>query len=134
VSEATRDGKYDQAISALNAVLNENPRDVEALQLRSATYRRTGKTKEWIEDLKAAAALGDAYSQLNLGVYYMTGIPGVLAADRNAGKALFRQVLKQSDAEPEYAKEAQHNLETAKYQDAHPTQPIPVVEQSSPGS
>jgi tetratricopeptide (TPR) repeat protein len=104
--------QYDVAIAVLDGVLKDRPDDAQALAVRSDAYKGAGKRQEWIADLEAGTALGDAYSQLSLGVAYMTGVPGVLAPDPEAGKELFRKVA--GGANAEYASYARVNLERAK--------------------
>jgi len=52
---------------------------------------QAGMMHEGIDDLRAAAEAGNAYAQSSLGVYYMTGVPGVLSPDPTAGIAWFKK-------------------------------------------
>jgi tetratricopeptide (TPR) repeat protein len=86
-----KQSKYQEVIEPLTEELSEKPGDPGILDNRGEAYMRTGKSREAITDWTAAAAAGSAFAQNQLGILYMTGVPGVLDPDINAGINLFRQ-------------------------------------------
>jgi len=126
------EGKIDEAIEILDSVLKQTPQDKKALIYRAALFHRTGKMPEYVRDLKAAASLGDAQSQLNLGVAYVTGLNGVLEKDFAAGLELFRTVAASHGPESVIGQHARLNLEAAEEQIRHPEVALPVVDASAP--
>ena len=58
---------------------------------------KTRKVAEGLADTQAAAALGDASGQNQLGVLYMQGVPGVLEPDAAKGTAWFRKSAAQGN-------------------------------------
>lgn len=86
-----KESKYQDVIEPLTEELSERPGDPGILDRRGEAYLKSGKPREAIADLTAAAAAGSAYAQNQLGVLYMTGVAGVLDPDINAGIKLFRQ-------------------------------------------
>jgi TPR repeat protein len=52
---------------------------------------QSGKPRDGLNDLTAAAEGGSAYAQNELGRMCMTGIPGFLTPDFNSGLAWFRK-------------------------------------------
>jgi tetratricopeptide (TPR) repeat protein len=92
-------GKYADAIIYLNSYLTAHTGDVWALANRGASYMDSGNAREAIADWNVAAAAGDDYSQYHLGMVYMTGIPGVLGADRAAGVGWLRKSAAQGNAD-----------------------------------
>jgi tetratricopeptide (TPR) repeat protein len=83
--------KYNQAIEPLTERVADNPNDFDLLATRGFAYLQSGRPREGINDLTAAAEGGSAYAQSELGRMYMIGIPGVLAPDFNSGLAWFRK-------------------------------------------
>jgi TPR repeat protein len=67
-----------------------NPADYDVPANRSFAYMQS-EPRERLADLTAAADGGSAYAQNELGRLCMLGIPGVLAADPQAGMEWFRK-------------------------------------------
>jgi TPR repeat protein len=102
---------YRKALALL-----DNPTDVITLAGRGFAYKQSGKYREALADWTAAAARGDAYSQNELGVLNMNGIPGVIPANPDAGIEWFRKAAAQGNSL------AIRNLDTAR----HTSGPLPV--------
>jgi len=100
--------KYAEAIEPLSARLDATPGDFDVLANRSFAYMQSGKPREGLKDLTAAAEGGSAYAQNELGRLNMTGIPGILTPDTQAGMEWFRK----SAAQGFWA--GQENLDRAK--------------------
>jgi tetratricopeptide (TPR) repeat protein len=83
--------KYGAAIEPLTERLGSNPDDFDLLATRGFAYMQSGKPREGLSDLEAAAKGGSAYAQSELGRMYMIGIPGVLMPNFNVGLAWFRK-------------------------------------------
>jgi len=84
-------GRFAEAIPIYSRSLILQPGDVDTLANRSYAYMRSGMAREGIDDLQAAAGAGSAYAQSELGRYYMTGIPGILAPNPATGVAWFKK-------------------------------------------
>jgi TPR repeat protein len=78
-------------------MLLTDPADVVTLSNRAFALMKTGKIREAIEDWTAAATQGDAYSQNELGRVSMTGVPGVMPANPEAGIDWFRRAAAQGN-------------------------------------
>jgi tetratricopeptide (TPR) repeat protein len=89
--------KFEAAIPLYSTMLLADPADIVALANRAFAYMRTGKIREAIEDWTAAASHGDAYSQNELGQLDMTGVPGVMPANPQAGIDWFRKAAAQGN-------------------------------------
>ena len=63
--------------------------------------------REGLTDLTAAAGVGDEYSENELGKFNMTGIPGILPPNPDAGVSWFRKAAAQGNSA------AMQNLKTA---------------------
>jgi tetratricopeptide (TPR) repeat protein len=83
--------KYAEAIEVLTERVKDKPDDFDLLATRGSVYMQSGKPREGLNDLTAAAEGGSAYAQSELGRMYMIGIPGVLTPDFNSGLAWFRK-------------------------------------------
>jgi tetratricopeptide (TPR) repeat protein len=93
-----RQSKYREVIEPLTEELSERPGDPGILDNRGEAYWKSGKPREAIADWTASAAAGSAYAQNELGILNMTGVPGVLNPDINAGINLFRQSAAQGNS------------------------------------
>jgi TPR repeat protein len=93
----TQQQKFEAAIPVYSKMLLANPADVVTVANRAFAYMQTGKMREAIEDWTAAAGHGDAYSQNELGRVNMTGVPGVMPANPEAGIDWFRKSAAQGN-------------------------------------
>lgn len=71
--------------------MSENPNNFDLLGNRAFAYMHSGRPREWLNDLTAAAEGGSANAQSELGRMYMCGISDVLTPDFNSGLASFRK-------------------------------------------
>jgi TPR repeat protein len=92
-------GKYGEAITFLNSYLAAHPGDLWALANRGMSYMQSGNAQQAVADWKLAAAAGDDYSQLHLGLAFKTGIPGVLVVDTAVGDEWLRKSAMQGNVE-----------------------------------
>jgi tetratricopeptide (TPR) repeat protein len=93
-----KQSKYQEVIEPLTEELSDSPGDPGILDNRGEAYMKSGKPREAIADWTAAAAAGSAYAQNELGILNMTGVPGVLNPDINAGINFFRQSAAQGNS------------------------------------
>lgn len=108
VSELLRkQRKYQEAAAALTGVLDSDPSDLVALNMRAQAYSDAGMLREAVADWRKSAEAGNAAAQIMIGGFYMNGIPGLLEADTNTGIEWFRKAAAQGDP---YGKD---NLERA---------------------
>ena len=81
--------QYDNAVRVYTMILVQRPSDTATLADRAYAYSQL-KNPLAIQDYTAAANLGDAYSQDQLGRYNFDGVPGLVTRDREAGIRWFR--------------------------------------------
>jgi TPR repeat protein len=106
-----RQSKYREVIEPLTDELSEKPGYPP--DNRGEAYMKTSRPREAIADWTASAAAGSAYAQNQMGILYMTGVPGVLSPDINAGINFFRQTAAQGN------NLAQQNLQRALFSSAN---------------
>jgi TPR repeat protein len=116
--------KYQDAIPVYSKMLLANPSDVITLGERGFAYDQSGKYREALADWTAAAAGGDAYSQNELGILNINGIPGVMPANPQAGMEWFRKAAAQGNSQ------AIANLETALHTSGSPL-PVKIEEETT---
>lgn len=81
----TANKEYEAALKMYDVLIARAPRDAESLGRRGNVYVLLEKHAAGIADFRAAAGMGDAYAQSQLGYFYMHGIPGVLDPDPRTG-------------------------------------------------
>lgn len=90
-------GKLEDAIPIYSTMLASNPTDTDTLSRRAYAYMQIGKTRESLADWTAAADNGSADAQNELGALNMTGIPGIMPANPEAGVSWFRKAAAQGN-------------------------------------
>ncbi len=93
-----KEEKFADAIPEYSKILASNPADAYSLGSRGLAYMRTGKMREALADWTAGADLGDTTSENGMGMFNMSGIPGIMAPDPEAGVNWFRKAAAQGDA------------------------------------
>jgi len=101
------ENKIAEAIPFLNRYVKDHASDNSTLEWRASLYLRIRKVPEAVADLTKAADAGEAAAQNQLGVLYMTGVPGFMTPDAEKGVERLRQAAAQGNVE------AKHNLPTA---------------------
>jgi TPR repeat protein len=91
--------KFADAIPLYSKLLASSPADASALSSRAYAYLHIGMNRESLADWTAAAGYGSAYAQNELGVLNMTGIPGLMAPNPDAGVSWFRKAAAQGNLE-----------------------------------
>lgn len=91
------DRQYGEALTAYNRVLAESPDNASSIGRRGEILMLLKRPAEGISDLKAAASMGDAYAQGQLGYHYMKSVPGVLDEDPEVGLEWLRKSAAQGD-------------------------------------
>jgi len=89
--------KYDQAIVVLTKAITDDPSNVALHRERARAYLAAGNIRDALPDFMSAAQQGDAYSQSQVGVWYMTGIDGILVPDSERGLEWFHKCALQGD-------------------------------------
>lgn len=74
---------WQRVVDLYTQYLNRVPGNVIALRSRGWAYDRMDNPRA-VQDLTAAADLGDAFSQNRMGEYYFYGLPGVVQQDRES--------------------------------------------------
>jgi len=90
-------GRYQDAIFLLSDILQYNPTDAYARCTLADAYQRTGRMQEAIAEFKRGVDSRMACAQVNLGILYIEGVPGVLEYNLDAGLQLFRDAAAQGD-------------------------------------
>jgi tetratricopeptide (TPR) repeat protein len=93
------ENKIAEAIPFLDRYVEDNPSDNPALEWRASLYLRIRKVPEAVADFTKAADAGDAAAQNQLGVLYMTGVPGFMSPDVEKGVTRLRQAAAQGDVQ-----------------------------------
>jgi TPR repeat protein len=98
------ENKIEEALPFLNRYLDDHPLDMSTLGWRASLYLRIRKVPEALADLTKAADAGEPGAQNQLGVLYMTGVPGIMKPDAAKGVKWLRQAAAQGNLQ------ARHNL------------------------
>ena len=122
VSVLFQQKKYREAVDTLMEALKDHPGDADLLNHRGVAYMNSGMSREGIADLRAAAESGNSDAQNNLGVYYTTGVPGVLPADANLGYEWFAKSAAQGN------REGKQNLGVVQQPMSSEAKPLVVIE------
>ncbi|HLH74759.1 MAG TPA: hypothetical protein VKX96_15840, partial [Chloroflexota bacterium] len=99
--------KIDEAIPFLTRYIDAHPSDMESIGWRGSLYLKIRKVPEAVADLTEAASAGSVQAQNQLGVLYMTGVPGYMRINVEEGVRWLRKAAAQGDPD------AQHNLPIA---------------------
>jgi hypothetical protein len=102
-----REQKYADALPFLTQVIAADPKDQELLYWRAEAYLQTGSNREGVADMLEAANLGNPDAKNRIGVYYMTGLTDVLAANPVLGLKWLRECAAQGNVN------CTHNLQLA---------------------
>jgi hypothetical protein len=86
-----REQKHADAIPVLTQAIAADASDDGSLYWRGESYLATGRSREGFADLLAAANLGNPDAENRVGVFYMTGLPGVVDANPDQGLRWLRQ-------------------------------------------
>ncbi len=65
--------------------VEDHPSDNSTLEWRASLYLKIRKVPEAVADLTKAADAGESAAQNQLGVLYMTGVPGFMNPDAEKG-------------------------------------------------
>jgi TPR repeat protein len=101
------ENKVAEAVPFLNRYVEDHPFDYSTLEWRASLYLRVRKVPEAVADLTKAADAGEAAAQNQLGVLYMTGVPGFMRPDAEKGVERLREAAAQGNVQ------AKHNLPSA---------------------
>lgn len=101
------ENKISEAIPFLTRYIDDHPSDMGAVGWRGSLYLKIGKVPEAVVDITKAADAGLADMQNQLGVLYMTGVPGYMTVNAEEGVKWLRKAAAQGDAD------AERNLPTA---------------------
>jgi|SRR3984957_1830994 len=93
------ENKITEAIPFLNRYVEDHPSDNSTLEWRASLYLRIRKVPEAVADLTKDADAGEAAAQNQLGVLYMTGVPGFMGPDAEEGVKRLRQAAAQGNAQ-----------------------------------
>jgi tetratricopeptide (TPR) repeat protein len=96
------ENKIAEAIPFLNRYVGDHPADNSALEWRASLYLKTRKVPEAVADLTKAADAGEPTAQNQLGVLYMTGVPGLMKPDAEKGVGRLRQAAAQGNVQAKY--------------------------------
>ena len=99
--------KFKEELVPLTEEIEAGPSNPLTFEYRALAYTQLGKMKEAVADWKSAADLGSVDAQNRMGIFSMTGVPGVITADPKTGIAWFRKAANQGDPN------AKHNLDQA---------------------
>jgi tetratricopeptide (TPR) repeat protein len=96
------ENKIAEAIPFLNRYVEDHASDNTNLEWRASLYLRVRKVPEAVADLTKAADAGEAAAQNQLGVLYMTGVPGFMTPDVEKGVERLRQAAAQGNVQAKY--------------------------------
>jgi len=96
------ENKIAEAIPFLNRYAEDNPLDNSTLGWRASLYLKIRKVPEAVADLTKAAEAGDSAAKNQLGVLYMTGVPGIMRPDAATGVEWLRQAAAQGNVQATY--------------------------------
>jgi TPR repeat protein len=96
------ENKIAEAIPFLNRYVEDHASDKSNLEWRASLYLRIRKVPEAVADLTEAADAGEAAAQNQLGVLYMTGVPGIMTPDYGMGVERLRQAAAQGNVQAKY--------------------------------
>jgi TPR repeat protein len=96
------ENKISEAIPFLDRYVKDHPADNSTLEWRASLYLRIRKVPEAVADLTKAADAGEAAAQNQLGVLYMTGVPGLMTPDAQKGVERLRQAAAQGNVQANY--------------------------------
>jgi tetratricopeptide (TPR) repeat protein len=96
------ENKIAEAIPFLNRYVEDHASDNSNLEWRASLYLRIRKVPEAVADLTKAADAGEAAAQNQLGVLYMTGVPGLMTPDVEKGVERLRQAAAQGNVQAKY--------------------------------
>jgi len=93
--------KIADAIPLLNRYVEDHPSD-STLEWRASLYLKIRRVPEAVADLTKAADAGESAAQNQLGVLYMTGVPGFMNPDAEKGVERLRQAAAQGNVQAKY--------------------------------
>ena len=96
------ENKIADAIPVLNRYVEDHPSDNSTLEWRASLYLKIRKVPEAVADLTKAADAGESAAQNQLGVLYMTGVPGFMNPDAEKGVERLRQAAAQGNVQAKY--------------------------------
>jgi tetratricopeptide (TPR) repeat protein len=96
------ENKIAEAIPFLNRYVGDHPSDNSTLAWRASLYLKIRKVPEAVADLTKAADAGESAAQNQLGVLYMTGVPGFMEPDAEKGVERLRQAAAQGNVQAKY--------------------------------
>jgi tetratricopeptide (TPR) repeat protein len=88
--------QYADAIKFYSMMLQDSPSDAATLARRAYAYSQLEDPKA-LDDFTAAANLGDAYAQNELGKYNLYGVPGLVPQNRERAIDWFRKAAAHGD-------------------------------------
>jgi TPR repeat protein len=94
--------KIVEAIPFLNRYVEDHPSDNSTLEWRASLYLKIRKVPEAVADLTKAADAGESAAQNQLGVLYLTGVPGFMNPDLEKGVERLRQAAAQGNVQANY--------------------------------
>jgi len=94
--------KIAEAIPFLNRYVVDHPSDNSTLEWRASLYLKIRRVPEAVADLTMAADAGESAAQNQLGVLYMTGVPGFMMPDAGKGVERLRQAAAQGNVQAKY--------------------------------
>jgi tetratricopeptide (TPR) repeat protein len=97
-----QENKVAEAIPFLDRYVKDHPLDMPTLEWRASLDLKVGNVPEAVADLTKAADAGDSAAQNQLGVLYMTGVPGFIRPDAAKGVELLRQSAAQGNVQARY--------------------------------
>jgi TPR repeat protein len=98
------ENKIAEAIPFLDRYVEDKPLDNSTLEWRASLYLAIRRVPEAVADLTKAADAGDSAAQNQLGVLYMTGVPGLMTPNAATGVKWLRLAAAQGNVQ------AKHNL------------------------
>jgi TPR repeat protein len=96
------ENKVSEAIPLVSRYIADQPSDNATIAWRASLYLKTRKVPEAVADLTKAATAGLSDAQNQLGVLYMTGVPGFMTMDAEKGIDWLRKAAAQGNVQAQY--------------------------------
>ncbi|HEY0073500.1 MAG TPA: tetratricopeptide repeat protein [Abditibacteriaceae bacterium] len=127
--EAFQAGRTDEALSLLQAAVQENPQDAEARKFLGAVLAQSGRAGEAVAQLQQAVQL----SPQNAQIHYNLGVAQAMNGDNEGAKTSYYSALK-INPQYEQARTALTALGAPLPPASTPSAPMPVLPTSDPFS
>jgi TPR repeat protein len=96
------ENKFSEAIPPLTRYIGAHPSDYATIVWRASLYLKIRQVPEAVADLTKAATAGLSDAQNQLGVLYLTGIPGFMEMDARNAVVWLRKTAAQGNVQAQY--------------------------------